>query len=482
MLLIAALAACNPGEANEATASLQTATVERRSIVSSVEATGTVEPIKIIDIKSQASGEILELPVELGDYVKRGDLLVRIDPRDVRNALEQARADLDVAQARYDVSQRQLRRTQTLRDSAVVTQDELENAILDFANAKAALVKAKTNLELAEDRMQDVTLRAPLSGTIVERSVEEGQIITGAREVTGGTVLMRMADLTNVQVRTMVDETDIGNVEPGLEATITVEAYPDREFHGTVLKIEPQAVVEQNVTMFAVLTRIANEGDLLRPGMNADVVIVVGREDDVLSLPNAAVKLPAEARQLAQALGLDSQPLEAARASGGRPEAGERGPGGAGPDVAAGPGRRGRPDAPRPAGGAGASEVKVGGVSVQRVRSMSQEERRKWFQKLSPADRQKMFAQFRAQRAQAEQADRARPGRPKPAFVFVYDETGVIRLKPVTIGLGNWDYTQILAGLQEGDEVVEVPLSIVQQQELLTRIRNRTGVPGVRRN
>jgi biotin carboxyl carrier protein len=168
-LLSVAVAACQSGEANETAAGLQTATVERRSIVSSVEATGVVEPIRYIDVKSQASGEILELPVELGDYVEKGELLVRIDPRDVRNAYEQAEADLQVAEARFGVAERQLERTRTLRDSAVVTQDELESAILEHANARAALVKARTNLELARERVEDVTLRAPISGTIVER-------------------------------------------------------------------------------------------------------------------------------------------------------------------------------------------------------------------------------------------------------------------------------------------------------------------------
>ncbi|SVB92665.1 uncharacterized protein METZ01_LOCUS245519, partial [marine metagenome] len=264
--LIAALSGCTTGEANEAEQTLQIETASRQSIVSSVEATGTIEPIRIIEVKSQAGGEVLALPVELGDNVERGKLLVRIDPRDVNNTFEQAKADLDVAVARFDVAERQLDRMQELHSSDIVTEVELESAILEHANANAALVRAKTNLELAEDKLNDVTLRAPITGTIVERTVEQGQVVTGTRDLTGGTVLMRMADLTEVQVRTLVDETDIGRLEPGLPAEITVEAYPNRTFHGTVLKIEPQAVVEQNVTMFAVLTRIQNDEDLLRPG------------------------------------------------------------------------------------------------------------------------------------------------------------------------------------------------------------------------
>jgi HlyD family secretion protein len=467
-----ATAGCQSGEANEAVSALTTATVERQTIVSSVEATGTIEPIRIIEVKSQAGGEILELPVELGDFVERGTLLVRIDPRDVRNAFEQASADLEVAEARFEVAARQLERIRTLHDSDIVTDEELEGAILEQANAKAVLVRAQTNLELAEDRLNDVTLRAPISGTVVERTVEQGQVITGTRDLTGGTILMRMADLNEVQVRTLVDETDIGRLESGLGAEITVEAYPDQTFRGTVLKIEPQAVVQQNVTMFAVLTRISNESDLLRPGMNADVEVVIGRETDVLALPNGAVKTPQEATQLADALGIDADVQELQRGMQQRGNGRPRGPGGNGEAE----------QTLESAGEAEASEETIGGVPVSRLATMSQDERRRWFTSLSEADRQKAFQRFRQQREQLAQADRGDPARPKPAFVFVADERGALRLKPIMIGLGDFDHTQILVGLEEGDQVITVPLSLVQQQDLLERIRSRSSVPGISRN
>ncbi len=445
-LMAVATAGCQSGEANEAVSALTTATVERQTIVSSVEATGTIEPIRIIEVKSQAGGEILELPVELGDFVERGTLLVRIDPRDVRNAFEQASADLEVAEARFEVAARQLERIRTLHDSDIVTDEELEGAILEQANAKAVLVRAQTNLELAEDRLNDVTLRAPISGTVVERTVEQGQVITGTRDLTGGTILMRMADLNEVQVRTLVDETDIGRLESGLGAEITVEAYPDQTFRGTVLKI--------------------------RPGMNADVEVVIGRETDVLALPNGAVKTPQEATQLADALGIDADVQELQRGMQQRGNGRPRGPGGNGEAE----------QTLESAGEAEASEETIGGVPVSRLATMSQDERRRWFTSLSEADRQKAFQRFRQQREQLAQADRGDPARPKPAFVFVADERGALSLKPIMIGLGDFDHTQILVGLEEGDQVITVPLSLVQQQDLLERIRSRSSVPGISRN
>jgi HlyD family secretion protein len=448
-------AACGQSPASESVPEFETAVAEVRSLVSSVVATGTVEPIRIIDVKSQASGEILELAVELGDLAQQGQLLVRIDPRDVRNEFDQAEADLEVARARFQIAERRLARSQALHDSSIVTAEELENELLEHANARAGLVRGEANLELASDRLNDVVVRSPIAGTVVEREIEAGQIVTSTREVTGGTLLMRMADLSEVQVRTMVDETDIGRIEANLPAEITVEAYPDRTFRGTVLKVEPQAVVDQSVTMFAVLTRIVNEESLLRPGMNSDVEIVIGRREEALTLDNGGVKTPEEARQLVEALGLDPSLLE----------------------------QRVEVASEEPTDGEERGDEPEGDDAVlEQLRSMSQEERRSYVQNLEPGERQRIFQLMRAAREQQEQADRANPTRPRPAFVFVEDDAGVLTLKPVTIGLSSWDYTEVLAGLREGDEVLEVPLSLIQQQELLQRIRSRSGVPGVQRN
>jgi len=450
--LASVILACGGGGADATPTGLESVAVERGDLVSTVAATGVVEPIRVIDVKSQASGEILEVGVEVGDVVERGALLVRIDPRDVRNAFEQAEADLEVARARFQIAERQLERVEELHGSEVVTDEELETAVLEHANAKAALVKAQTNLELARDRLEDVVVRAPTAGTVVESDVEEGQIVTSTREVTGGTTLVRMAALDEVQVRLLVDETDIGSIETGLPATIRVEAYPDREFQGAVLKVEPQAVVEQNVTMFAVLTRIRNDEGLLRPGMNADVEVVVGRRQGVLALPNGAVKTPDEVRQLAAVLDLEVP----------------------GPLPPEGGAEQVEPPA--------TTEGESPGLDANRIRSMSPAERREFFQNLSPAERQRMMARAREAREAREEADRRNPARPKDGYVFVREpESGALTLRPIRIGLSTWERTEVLAGLEEGDEVVTVPQSLIQQRELLERIRSRSGVPGVQR-
>jgi len=457
--------ACGASAADEPAMGLTTVSAEVMDITSAVAATGTVEPIRVIDVKSQASGEVRAVAVELGDNVERGALLVRIDPRDVRNAHDQAVADLDVAEARHTIAQRKLERTANLKESQVVTEEEYENALLEEANAKAGLVKARTNLELAADRLNDVAVAAPITGTVVEKAVEEGQIITSAKEVTGGTILLRMADLNEVQVRTLVDETDIGSIRPGLQATIKVEAYPDREFHGAVLQIEPQAVVEQNVTLFAVLTRIPNQEGLLKPGMNADVEIEVGAREGVLALPNGGIKTPDEARALVEALGLDTELLQQRVES-----AGERRSDGAGSGAAS------TDDAEEQA-----SADDSGLPSLERIQAMSRDERRRFMQGLSASDRQRMGAMFQKQREQRQRAQRADPASPKPAFVFVETPAGRLTLKPITIGLSDWEHTEIVAGLEEGDPVFQVPQGLVQQSEMLEFVRKRTSMPGMGR-
>ena len=454
-VLALGVGACASGQDDESELGLETSSAAVRDIESTVAATGTIEPIRVIDVKSQASGEVMQVNVELGDRVERGELLVRIDPRDVRNAFEQAQADLEVAEARATIADRQLERTSALRDSAVVTEEEYESALLEAANARATLVKAQTNLDLARERLEDVNVTAPISGTVVEKTVEEGQIITSAQEVTGGTIMLRMADLNEVQVRTLVDETDIGAIEAGLPASIEVEAYPTREFTGSVLQIEPQAVVEQNVTLFAILTRIKNEERLLKPGMNADVEILIGRRPDVLAVDNAALKTPDEARQLVDILGMDQSLLEQTV----RPPASADEPPG---DTAL----------------AGEAASDDGLPSMAEIRSMSQDERRELFSSLTAEQRQELMRRGREAREAEARAERADPARPKPAFVFTYRDDGKLTLKPVMIGLSSWDYTEVVSGLAEGDSLVHVPLSLVQQAEFLDWIRRRTALPG----
>jgi HlyD family secretion protein len=309
VLAITVLFGCNRGPESVAPV-YDAAPVEKRDIEVSVDASGVVEPVSTVEVKSKASGEVLKVNGETGDLIESGTLLVQIDKRTPSNNVSQSEAALKAAEARRAIADTQMKRAEALFKSQTLTQADVEKAQLEFANAEAQVVSAKVALENARITLEDTDVRAPITGTIIEKTVEPGIVITSPTQaVSGGTILMKMADLTSVQVRTRVDETDIGKIRPGMPTQVTVAAYPNQPFEGEVLKIEPQAIVEQNVTMFSVLIKIANRGGLLKPGMNADVKIQIARRDGVPAVPTAALRAESDVPLTAQMLGMDENQL-----------------------------------------------------------------------------------------------------------------------------------------------------------------------------
>jgi HlyD family secretion protein len=474
-LLALAVAACSASDASETEGEARDdiAVVERGDLDIRVEAAGQVEPILVIEVKSKASGEVTELHVETGDEVDRGELLAEIDPRDVRNALAQAEADLEVAEARVQIAESQAARSRELRAANVVTQQELEQSILELANARAALTRAETNLELAQERMNDVTIRAPIAGTVIEKPVEAGMIIASASgNVSGGTTLMMMADLSTMQVRTLVDETDIGKVESGQVARVSVEAYPNRSFTGSVYKIEPMAVIDQNVTMFPVLVRLDNREGLLKPNMNAEVQIEVAQRQDVVLVANAAVVGVNDAMAAGAVLGLDAQQVREQMM---RPPASSEadtdtnGPDGAGADGAEGA---------QAEGDAGSQEDCRS--LRQRARadrsSLTEEERarvRECLQAMGGPGAMRGMAGARATSSGDDPETR-------PAVVFVETADGP-EARMVQLGLNDWDRTEVVRGLEAGEEVILISVAQMRQaqEDIMNRIRERSSpIPG----
>ena len=310
LLLCLALAAC--GGSAPAAPDYGIAAVERGAIAVVVEASGVIEPVSTVEVKSKASGEILGLGADIGDTVATGHLLVRVDPRTPRNRVAQMEAELNAARARRSTAEAQLGRGDRLLAEAWINQADHESLALEVANTRAQVIAAEVALENARIALEDTEVRAPAAGTILTRRVEPGHVISSpTQDVGGGTLLLTMADLSRVRARVRVDETDIGKLVAGTPARITVAAYPGRSFAGNIEKIEPQAVVEQNVTLFAVLIAIGNEGGLLRPGMNVDAAFDVARRDDVLTLPLVAMRTNRDVDTTAQLLGLEVADLRA---------------------------------------------------------------------------------------------------------------------------------------------------------------------------
>ena len=286
---------------------VQTATVTRRDIIVDAQANGTIEPIVVVDVKSKAGGVITKMPVETGTRVNPGDLIVQIDTRDVQNRFDQAAAQLTAAETRLSVSEADKKRNEDLFKARVITPQEYEKVAVDYETAKSNVVAAKANLDINKQALEEATVRAPQEGVIITKNVAVGTVIASATgSVSGGTTIVQMADLGVVRIRALFNETDIGNVHPGEPANVTVDAYPDRRFTGSVEKIEPQAIIQQNVTMFPVLVNLQNAEGLLRPGMNGQVSVLIDERDGVLAIPNDAFKNVREAVATGAMVGLSA--------------------------------------------------------------------------------------------------------------------------------------------------------------------------------
>lgn len=491
IVLLAMTAFVASGCAKKAAAPVyQALAVERRDIIVSAQASGSIKADTLIEVRSQASGEVTNIKVQTGDVVRRGALMIEIDPRTARNNVEQAQAALDVAKARLQNATAAKRRSDELFTSQAISETERDAATLDFANGNAELVRTRVILENARIALEQTEVRSPINGTVITKTIERGSVITSSTSgVGGGTILMTMADLNLVQVRSLVDETDIGKIQPGQRVTVTVDAYPNRPFEGTVAKIEPQAETAQNVTMFPVIVRIANREGLLRPGMNAEVEIHVGERRDVLAVSNSALRTQRDVASAASVLGLDPAEVlrqlaaadSAARAS--TPAGGDTA------NRASLGARSGQPAAPAkrtmntPMGTMslpdGVTEAQVTAAFGRMREGAPTAADRALMQKVRAANPQ--MGQGRRPGAQAG-ADTRFGGQ---YIVFVKrGDTPV----PVAIrtGLTDLDYSEVTAGLQEGDSVLALPSASLlnSQSEMQNRINRMTGgggVPGMSR-
>jgi HlyD family secretion protein len=296
------LAACETKQAERV--ELPTTAVTRGDIAVRVQATGTVEPINPVDIKSRAEGQIIELPVEVGSVVKKDQQLVKIDPRNVQNEFDEAVADDVVSFTSLQTTLKNQHREDSLFARHVITASEHDSSQSTLIAAQADLVNSRAGLDLARQALEDATVEAPLSGTVVSLPVTKGTIITSATGASGGTTIMTIADLGRVRLRVTIDEVEMANVRVGESATVAVDAFPDHVFDGVVEKVEPQAVVTQSVTFFQALVSISNKDGLLLPGMNGEVTIRAADLAHVVQIPIDAIRPTNELAPVARMFGL----------------------------------------------------------------------------------------------------------------------------------------------------------------------------------
>ena len=297
IVVIILVLALTGGERNEGGGGpkLKEVTVERGTFEVIVTASGVVRPIDRVEIKSKASGQIEELPVEEGDFVRRGALIALLDQKDERAAVAQAQADYDIAQAQLKQAQRLFDRRSELFQKQLISEEEQDQIVLGLAVAKGTLVQATTALDRAKERLSESVVRAPIDGVILQKYVEEGQIIaSGVSNVSGGSPIADIADMSSVYIEAGIDEIDIGKVQVGQSASVMADAYPRVLFQGKIVRIAPEAKIEQNVTLFDVVVEVENPEGKLNSGMNTNIEITIIHKEDILLAPTMALQMPQE--------------------------------------------------------------------------------------------------------------------------------------------------------------------------------------------
>jgi len=292
------------------------AAVERGPLTAAVAATGTLNPVVSVQVSSQISGQLREIHVDFNSTVKAGQLLARIAPETYEHRVRQAEADLEAARATVAVQQaelyrakvnlaeaeRDLARKQTLVAKHFLSPAELDKAqtTLEAARAQLRVVEAQASNSAALVRQREAQLgqarvdlsrteiRAPIDGIVVKRSVEPGQTVAASLQAPELFVIAR--NLDDMQVETAIDEADVGRLAIGQEATFTVDAFPGRRFRGQVRQVRKAALVVSNVVTYITVISAANPELILLPGMTANVRIVTAQKDDVLKVPNAALR------------------------------------------------------------------------------------------------------------------------------------------------------------------------------------------------
>ena len=305
----------------------RTAVVERGPVVSVVSATGTINPVVSVQVGTQVSGMIKSLHADFNSRVKAGDTVAVIDPEPFKARREQATSNLEmarsnVARSRADQAQRkrEFDRVQSLLPQQFVSQNDADVAATNYESAGAQLRVAEAQVKQAEAALNSAELdlrytviRSPVDGIVVARNVEVGQTVA-ASFATPNLFLIAL-DLTKMQVDTNVSESDIGGMTEGKEATFTVDAYPGVSFSGTIRQVRLAPINVQNVVTYNVVVGVDNKDLRLKPGMTANVSIVVAQKDQVLKVPNAALRF-VPARDDRERRGIEG---DTAKRGGGRP-------------------------------------------------------------------------------------------------------------------------------------------------------------------
>jgi HlyD family secretion protein len=281
---------------------ITTAKITRGDLAEAVGATGTLQAVTTVQVGTQVSGTILELNADFNSLVHKGQVLARLDPSLFQTQIEQARANLIRAQAdlerlrvNLDDARTKLRRAQELAEKKLIAQTELEAAEVNVHSAEAqmqsqqaAVTQAQASLRQNQVNQEHTVIQAPIDGLVIARNVDVGQTV--AASMSAPTLFLLAADLTKMQVIASLDESDVGRIRPGQVVHFKVDAYPNEDFIGTVTQVRLQPQTVQNVVTYSTVIDVPNPELKLKPGMTANVNIEIARRNNVLRVPNAALR------------------------------------------------------------------------------------------------------------------------------------------------------------------------------------------------
>ena len=277
----------------------RTATIERGSVKSTVSATGTLSAVKTIQVGTQVSGQIAAIYADFNDHVRKGQLLATIDPALQQQAVEEAQAQLERATATMEQVQGDYARSKQLYEWKAITASEFGAVQSNFAVHKADVRSAQIALERARQNLAYTRIYAPINGVIVERNVDVGQTV--AANFSAPQLFLIANDLLEMQILALVDESDIGAIKVGEPVEFTVQAYPNDTFTGTVQQVRLQSKTQDNVVNYTAVVGVRNTSGKLLPGMTATAQFLTGSAENVLVVPNAALRMRPTPAMFAQA-------------------------------------------------------------------------------------------------------------------------------------------------------------------------------------
>jgi len=266
----------------------RTALVDRGPITQVVMATGTLQPVTTVNIGSQVSGTVLERFADFNDRVKRGQVLLRLDPANLQARLRQTQAQAASAQAGLALARATLERNKRLVDQSFISALALDQSQREFDAASANVDLSRAQVEAAQTDVNNSVIRSPIDGVVIKRSVDVGQTVAASFQTPDLYLLAR--DLRQMQIHTNVSEADVGLIQPGQLVRFTVDAYPDAEFEGRVQQFRLSSTTTQGVVTYNIIVAVDNSDERLKPGMTAQTRIVLQSKPEVLRIPTAALR------------------------------------------------------------------------------------------------------------------------------------------------------------------------------------------------